>query len=306
MDWLRQVPIGQYVDGTSSWLSILDPRLKLSWVLMFLLTPILASPTWRMALVIILLCMTVFSGIPFRVWCRSMFFLILLAGFVGLVAIFLPTTNGTALLTVRSPQEISSINVVSSSSWEVLKLGPLTFGPIPIGPMVINRRSAELALKSSSLVFTVVHSVNLMLLTTPPEDLMWTIRWFLSPLAFFGLPIDRISFQLLLSLRFLPLVQEELQNLLRSLVGRAINFKKLGLKASIGLFLSVGERLLANILLRAEQGADAIVARGGTWVPPEYFRPRQMGFRLHKHLIDFGAAFILLMVLGLRSKYGAM
>jgi len=31
MDWLRQIPIGQYVDGTSSWLRLLDARLKLSW-----------------------------------------------------------------------------------------------------------------------------------------------------------------------------------------------------------------------------------------------------------------------------------
>ena len=42
MDWLRQIPIGQYVDGAGGWLRRLDPRLKLLWVLMFLLTPVLA------------------------------------------------------------------------------------------------------------------------------------------------------------------------------------------------------------------------------------------------------------------------
>ena len=54
-----------------------------------------------------------------------------------------------------------------------------------------------------------------MLITTPPEDLVWAIRWFFAPLALFGFPLEKLSFQLLLALRFLPLVQEELQNLFR-------------------------------------------------------------------------------------------
>jgi len=51
MDWLRQIPIGQYVEVGGSWLQALDPRLKLAWTLAFLLTPILAGPWWRLALV---------------------------------------------------------------------------------------------------------------------------------------------------------------------------------------------------------------------------------------------------------------
>ena len=31
MDWLRQLPIGQYVAGNCGWLRRLDPRLKLAW-----------------------------------------------------------------------------------------------------------------------------------------------------------------------------------------------------------------------------------------------------------------------------------
>ena len=54
MDWLRQIPIGQYVDGAAGWLRQLDPCLKLLWVLMFLLTPVLAGPIWRVALVLAL------------------------------------------------------------------------------------------------------------------------------------------------------------------------------------------------------------------------------------------------------------
>ena len=70
MDWLRQIPIGQYVDGPSCWLRRLDARLKLSWSLVFLLTPVLAGPVWRVSLVLALLLLTVASGLPRRLWCR--------------------------------------------------------------------------------------------------------------------------------------------------------------------------------------------------------------------------------------------
>ena len=68
MDWLRQLPIGQYVAGNSGWLRRLDPRLKLAWVLMFLLTPVLAGSLWRIGLVVALLLITLASGLPVRIW----------------------------------------------------------------------------------------------------------------------------------------------------------------------------------------------------------------------------------------------
>jgi len=302
MNWLQQVPIGQYVTGKSSWLRRLDPRLKFLWVLMFLLTPIWAGPCWRVALVLVLFLMTFFSSLPPRVWSRSLLFLTILAGFVGCLATFLPASNISASISVRSPNELSGINLFTLP-WEIFQIGPLSFGSLDLGPFLIDRRSAELGLNTSTLVFTVVQSVNLMLLTTPPEDLIWALRWFLAPLEFIGLPVDRISFQLLLSLRFLPLVQEEMQNLLRSLASRSVDFKRLGFKAFIGLVLSVGERLLANILLRAEQGADALISRGGRWLSPSNFRT-YYPFDKKSLLINILSGMTLFFVIGLRRKYG--
>ena len=45
-------------------------------------------------------------------------------------------------------------------------------------------------------------------------------------MSLLGIPIERMSFQLLLALRFIPLLQEEFQNLLRSIINRSVNFKK--------------------------------------------------------------------------------
>ena len=188
-------------------------------------------------------------------------------------------------------------------SWEIFKLGPFNLGGISLGPLIVDRRSAELGIKTSTLIFTVIHSVNLMLITTPPEDLVWAIKWFFSPLALLGVPMEKLSFQLLLALRFLPLVQEELQNLFRSVGVRAIEFRKLGLKSSLDLLVTLGERLLSNILLRAEQGADSLMSREGLWLSSQQLRP-SIVVNPRYLWINLSSIFVLLIAIVLRCMYG--
>jgi len=298
MDWLRQLPIGQYVDGSGSWLVRLDPRLKLAWTVAFLVTPILAGPLWRLALVALLLLLTACSGLPLRLWGRGVALLLAVALALGLLAAVLPTGNLPAAPLQRPPAELrlepgrpqDPSPERSGAAWQLLRLGPLQ----------ITRRSLELGISGGTLLFTLVHSANLMLLTTPPEQLVWAISWLLAPLGRLGLPVERLGFLLLLALRFLPLVQEELQNLLRALATRAVVLKRLGLKGGLALVLAVGERLLANVLLRAEQGADALVARGGRWLDPMALHQVQAGCGR----LNGGATVALLLLMVLRWKLG--
>ena len=90
---------------------------------------------------------------------------------------------------------------------------------------------------------------------------------------------------------------------MRSLASRAVNLRQLGFKAGFGLLLGVGERLLANILLRAEQGADALIAPGGRIMAPSRFRipPEQPAA-----VLNALAVAALLVVVGLRGQYGDM
>ncbi|MFN6340555.1 MAG: CbiQ family ECF transporter T component [Cyanobacteriota bacterium] len=286
MDWLRQIPIGQFVEtsesGATSWLHRLDPRLKLAWTLACLVTPVLAGPTWRLSLVGLLLLVTLFSGVPARLWRRSMPSLLAFAVLVGLLSLVLPAAPAPSAGPQRPPNEIVLAPTPSGAPaeraglpWELARWGPVGWGPLSFGPLVVTRQSAELGINASTLLFTVVHSANLLLLTTAPEALVWAIHWWLRPLAWLGWPMERLGFTLLLALRFLPLVQEELQNLLRALATRAVNLKSLGWKAGLGLVLAVGERLLANVLLRSEQGAEALVARGGQWLSPDLLHQPQ-------------------------------
>ena len=307
MDVLRQIPIGQYAApdpaepaGGASWLRRLDPRLKLAWSLVFLVTPILAGPLWRLSLVGLLLLITAVSGLSWRLWRRSLPLLLALALLVGGLAALLPAGSAPPAALQRPPAELllepgppgSVPPERAGSPWVLLRQGPL----------VVTRRSAELGLNGATLLFTLVHSANLLLLSTSPEQLVWAISWLLAPLGRLGWPVERLGFTLLLALRFLPLVQEELQNLLRSVATRAVNFKRLGWKAGLGLVLAVGERLLANVLLRAEQGAEALLARGGCWLPPQQLHRPAGG--AGRALLNGTAAGVLLAVLVLRWKVG--
>ena len=309
MDWLRQVPIGQYVaedpeqtKAGGSWLRRLDPRLKLLWTVAFLVTPILAGPIWRLALVALLLGITLASGLPWRLWRRSVPLLLGLALLLGLLAAVLPAGDLAPAPLQRPPAEIRLLP--GSPGTPASEQAGLAWHLARLGPLVITRRSAELGLNGATLLFTLVHSANLLLLTTPPEDLVWAISWLLMPLSRLGVPVERLGFTLLLALRFLPLVQEELQNLLRAVATRAVNLRRLGWKGGLALILALGERLLANLLLRAEQGAEALLAQGGRWRPPD---------RLHGRLLELqpgdrrrnGLAILALVVLsGLRLKVG--
>tara|TARA_Y100001968_G_C19450024_1_gene767911 strand:- start:1171 stop:2079 length:909 start_codon:yes stop_codon:yes gene_type:complete len=300
MDLLRKVPIGQYVEGKKGWLRFLDPRIKFGWVAFFLVTPVLASSEWRVGLVLSLLGVTFFSCLPLRIWWRSLSFLLIFSCLIGLFAMLLPTSESAAVSMVRNPNELAS-TTFEGPSWYLFKLGPMQFLNTSLGPLIIDRRSLELGIKSSTLIFTVVHSVNLMLITSSPEDLVWALRWFLAPIRSLGFSTNKISFQLLLALRFIPLIQEEFQNLLKSLSTRTVTFKKLGFKGSLGLFLSVGERLLANILLRSEQGADALIARNFSSFSPNYIKPSPIISRFSK--VNFGAVCLLMVGVILRIKF---
>ncbi len=309
MDWLRQLPIGQYIadprpDG--GWLQRLDPRLKLAWTLAFLITPILAGPRWRLALVGLLLLITLASGLPLRLWRRTLPGLLGLALAVGLLGAMLPTDAAPPGSLMRPPGEVQLSPGPAGGPapsreglpWEVVRWGPVKLAGASLGPLVITRKSASLGLNSGTLLFTVIHSANLLLLTTPPEEIAWALSWYLQPLGRLGLPMERLGFTLLLSLRFLPLVQEELQNLLRALATRAINLRSLGWQGGLGVVLAVGERLLANVLLRAEQGAEALIARGGQWLPPALVR-QSLPVRRLPTLLGSGGLVLLLVLRGL-------
>ena len=168
------------------------------------------------------------------------------------------------------------------------------------GPVKVTRHSFDLAVRLSTIFFTVLYSTTLYLLTTAPEEITAGIESLMEPLRRFKVPVTEIALTLTLSLRFIPLVLEEIQNLIRSVMTRAINWKKLGLKGVVKVWMMLAERLLKNLLLRADQMANGIVVRG--FIGSNKHRVQWHSLRLKS--FDWLAIFVLFLFWGMRFAIG--
>ena len=247
MDLLRSLPIGLYLENPFTWLHKLDPRVKLAWLMSFLLAPLLSNPEWRLILVGILIILTFIANIPLRVWKQQMGWLLILT-----ILILLITTLSPDGLAVSSQPRLleTNLSLPQPTNYNYILLDK--------GRLFITRRSLELGIRISTLIFILIYSTNLYLLTTAPEEITAGLEELLSPLRRFKIPITEILLTLTLSLRFISLVLEEVQNLIRSIRTRAINWKKLGIKKSLQVWLVVVEKFL----MRAEEIAIAMEIRG--------------------------------------------
>jgi energy-coupling factor transport system permease protein len=292
MDLLRSLPIGLYLEQPVTWLHRLDSRVKLAWLMTFLIAPILANPIWRLMLVGMLIVLTLTAAIPLRVWKQQMglllLFCILVFGLSAIAPDGLPSEHQPRLpadeltfsqqpATLPPPPQpkpwykpfnlgsnFPILNPKSQISNQLPQPTNYSYVLFKQGPITITRKSIDLAINVSTLFFTVIYSTNLYLLTTASEEITCAIENLMQPLRRLHWPVTEIALTLTLSLRFIPLVLEEIQNLVRSVSTRAINWKKLGFRRAAQVWLMIAERLLENLLLRAEQIASAMKVRGFT------------------------------------------
>lgn len=311
MDLLRSLPLGLYLEQPITWLHHLDSRVKIAWLMSFLIAPVLANPVWRIALALLLIALTFTAKIPLRVWRQQMGWLLMLAFFVlvlsmlapdGLEANHQPRLPADDLSIMNTQENASATQTTKSDAPFLQGLNSSDYHYILFkqGPVKITRKSLDLAISVSTLLFTLIYSTNLFLLTTAPEEITAGIESLMRPLRKFNWPVTEIALTLTLSLRFIPLVLEEFQNLVRSIYTRAINWKKLGLRKSIQVWLMVAERLLENLLLRAEQISSAMKVRGFT--SPNQHRVQWHQLRLKRR--DWIALVSLILLWGARLAWG--
>lgn len=304
MDLLRSLPIGLHLEQPVTWLHRLDVRVKLAWLLSILLTPVLAGWEWRVALVVMLIGLTLSARIPWRVWRQQMGWLMLLALLVAGLILVMP--DGIA---VSQQPPLPTQDAISS-----LDMPPETLLALPLATdgyryvifdwhwIKITQQSMQLALRVGTLLFTLIYGTNLFLLTTAPEEITAGLEELMQPLRWFKVPVTEIALTVTLSLRFIPLVLEEVQNLVRSVRTRAINWRKLGMRRGVQIWIMVAERLIENLLLRAEQIASAMDVRGFT-------QPNQHQVQWHKLKFrrwDWVGLVILVVFWWLRFAWGGV
>lgn len=273
MDLLRSLPIGLYLEQPVTWLHRIDARVKIIWLLSVLLAPVLASSPCRIAIVAFLVALTISARIPLRVWRQQMGWLLVLGAIMTLLLLIMPDGIAvnqqprlpTAQMAQNWPDDLTPPEILPEVPTATGYRYDLVDIELPLGLAInVTQRSLRIAIKVSTLLFTLIYSTTLFLLTTAPEEITEGLEDLMQPLRWFGLPVTEIALTLTLALRFIPLVLEEVQNLVRSIRTRAIKWQKLGIRNAIQIWLMVAERLVQNLLLRAEQIASAMQVRGFT------------------------------------------
>ena len=119
------------------------------------------------------------------------------------------------------------------------------------------------------------------------------------------MPISKWLFQLLIALRFIPLVQEEFQNIIKSLSVRSFNFRNLGFKKSFNVLLTLVERLFQNIFLRIEQGAESLLSKKKINIEINRFKTFYPSSSLNV-IVNTLSIFFICIAIFLRKLYGAL
>lgn len=248
-------PVGQFIASPSTFLHSLDPRIKQAWLLALVVLPARSHMVIRVGLVLFLALLSIWT-LPRDIWQDQLIRMSLLSGIL-FVMLALGTDGVPPLVQMRTPPahmlHMPSLPPAPGGySYVVMKLGPLQ----------LTRKGLSLAATASCLSFAVLQSASLCLTTTMPEQLAAALRWYLLPLAHVGAPVDEIVLTLLLSLRFISLVFDEVRNIALGVVARGIKWKNLTVLETVDILFLYLRRIFNNLFSHAEHISQAMMARG--------------------------------------------
>ncbi|KAJ7954981.1 protein ABCI12, chloroplastic [Quillaja saponaria] len=248
-------PICQFISSPTTFLHSVDPRIKLVWLLVLVVLPARSNIVMQFGLVMYLTLLSIWT-LPRDVWKDQLGRVSLLSGIL-FIMLGLGADGVPSLLQLRTPPPammgLPSLPLsLGGYSYVIMKLGPLTF----------TRKGLSVASTASCLTFMIFQSASLCLTTTTPEQLAFALRWFMLPLRHIGVPVAEIVLTLLLSLRFINLVFDEVRNVALGMVSRRINWKQLTVMETFDMFFAYFRRIFKNIFSHSEQISQAMIARG--------------------------------------------
>ncbi|PRQ46176.1 putative ABC/ECF transporter, transmembrane component [Rosa chinensis] len=240
-------PIGQYVSEPVTFLHSLDPIVKLVfdclsfgdriwfvgfgycrfvWLLALVVLPARSHIILRFGLVVYLAILSIWV-LPRHAWMDQLGRVSLISGLL-FIMLGLGVDGAPALVQLRTPPPaITGLSNLPASlagySYLIFKLGPIQF----------TRKGLSVASTAACLTFTVFQSASLCQTTTTPEELAFALRWFMLPLTNLGVPVAEVILTLMLSLRFISLVFDEVRNVALGIVSRRIDWQQLTMVETI-------------------------------------------------------------------------
>jgi len=224
---IRDITIGQYYQ-TDSVIHKLDPRVKLAGTVIFLISlflgrsiPLYAAGGLFLAAVIKT------SKVPFRFIVKGLKAVVFVLVFSAVFNLFL--TPGEPLVTL----------------WK----------------LTITKEGAKLAgMMAVRLSFLIVGS-SVMTLTTTPNSLTDGLEKLMRPLKIFKVPVHEVAMMMSIALRFIPILLEETDKIIKAQIARGADFESGNLIKKAKAMVPLLVPLFISAFRRANDLAMAMEAR---------------------------------------------
>jgi len=224
---LRDIALGQFIPGRSP-LHRVDARVKLL-VGLALAAVVFVVDGWAGygALAVYLLAAALLSGVPLAFVARGLRPVLWL---VALTVIFhVLFTPGTPL--------------------------------VALGPVLISAEGVDAAGRLATRLLLLAAGASLVTLTTSPIALTDALEWLLRPGQRLGLPAPELAMMTTMALRFVPVLLEELDRIVKAQRARGADFETGGALRRVRALVPVLVPLLVSAFRRADDLATAMEAR---------------------------------------------
>ncbi len=243
---MRDITIGQFYPADSV-LHRLDPRVKLVGTFAFLVSLFVGSGIVAYAIATVFLAVVIkLSKVPFKM---------ILKGLKAIIIILLITV---------------SFNLFLTEGEIIFKLGFLK----------ITKEGVLVAFFMAVRLIYLVIGASLMTLTTTPNDLTDGLESVLGPLKKIKVPVHEISMMMSIALRFIPILMEETDRIMKAQKARGADFETGNLIQKAKAMVPLLVPLFISAFRRANDLAMAMEARcyrggeGRTKMKPLYYEQR--------------------------------
>lgn len=224
---LRDITLGQYYQTESS-IHKLDPRVKLVGTVTFIISLFLMKNLLGYICAAIFLTVVIrLSKVPFKFMMRGMKSIMLLLMITVVFNLFL--TPGTPLV----------------SFWKI----------------TITKEGLELAFFMAIRLVMLIIGSSVMTLTTTPNNLTDGMEKLLSPLKKLHVPVHEIAMMMSIALRFIPILLEETDKIMKAQMARGADFESGNLIKKAKALVPLLVPLFISAFRRANDLAMAMEAR---------------------------------------------
>ena len=224
---LRDITLGQYYQ-TDSVIHRLDPRVKLTATIAFIISLFLVKNIWGYLIAALFLAAVIkMSNVPFKFMMRGM---------KAILFLLLITVAFNLFLTPGEPL-------------------------VQIWKLTITKEGAQIAgMMAVRLTFLIIGS-SVMTLTTTPNNLTDGMESLMKPLNKIKVPVHEISMMMSIALRFIPILLEETDKIMKAQIARGADFESGNIIKKAKAMVPLLVPLFISAFRRANDLAMAMEAR---------------------------------------------